>query len=532
MKTKALLRTAILFATAFLLTSCIFDSLMKPEDNSSTTQEEIIVTILMPDSAPQTRISLESDGLDINLAWQDGDQLDLLVAYDEKQEKQTVTVTVDQHNNKKASFPLTLPTDINETFDLYGVYGGGGLSDTPNEHLLKLPTPDESVSGTLDGGIQVNKTLVLMFKEKNINKATPAITANFEHLGSLFRIFLKNTGTTAINNITEAQLIAYSDISAHRSSLTATYDITADANPFVGTTTAGTTLSFNRSSADLPANGTLEFWGWYIPTGDLWPALALRIMADGGTDGGYFRSLNAKPQRPTAPEVGKVYHFYAEFNESLFVTTQDWTAKDPWFIDFRDGNVYKTATIGTQTWMAENLKFLTSVTAVSGAGPYVYDYAGTDVAAAKETDNYKTYGVLYNWATARDGSASSTAEPSGVQGICPSGWHLPSTTEWGTLEAFLGGVATAGGEMKETGTAHWNDPNTGATNSSGFTALPGSYRTDKGAFGTIGTEGYWQTATEKNAQFSYYRKIINSSAEISADDGKKDSAFSVRCVRD
>ncbi|SDD19418.1 FISUMP domain-containing protein [Williamwhitmania taraxaci] len=174
------------------------------------------------------------------------------------------------------------------------------------------------------------------------------------------------------------------------------------------------------------------------------------------------------------------------------------------FTDSRDGNVYHTVTIGSQVWMVENLKYLPSVVG-SGTGStttpyyYVYGYNGTVVADAKATANYAIYGVLYNWPAAMNGAASSTVNPSGVQGVCPTGWHLPSDAEWTQLTTFLGGESVAGGKLKEIGTTHWASPNTGADNSSGFTALPGGYRNYGGSFYYIGYGGYWWSATEYDA---------------------------------
>src|SRR5574344_426899 len=150
------------------------------------------------------------------------------------------------------------------------------------------------------------------------------------------------------------------------------------------------------------------------------------------------------------------------------------------FTDSRDGKVYKTVTIGEQVWLAENLAYLPSVidppTGSEDAGnepdrySYLYGYADMDVAAAKATENYQTYGVLYNWTSALT--------------ACPSGWHLPSDAEWKQLEMYLGVTqeeadetwwrgTDEGGKLKEVGTFHWESPNEGATNESGFTALPG-----------------------------------------------------------
>src|SRR5574344_1416783 len=182
------------------------------------------------------------------------------------------------------------------------------------------------------------------------------------------------------------------------------------------------------------------------------------------------------------------------------------------FTDSRDGNEYNWAQIGNQVWMAENLAYLPSVNMVAdgsedaaGSYYYVYGYDGTNVADAKATDNYATYGVLYNWTAAMDGEASSTTNPSGIQGVCPTGWHLPSDAEWTVLTDYLGGESVAGGKLNETGTTHWNSPNTGATNETGFTALPGGYRRSNGSFLNIGYLGHWWSATEFNTSNAWYR---------------------------
>lgn len=205
------------------------------------------------------------------------------------------------------------------------------------------------------------------------------------------------------------------------------------------------------------------------------------------------------------------------------------------FTDPRDGNVYQTITIGTQVWMAENLRYLPSVVgSATGSSTtpyyYVYGFEGTNVTDAKATANYTTYGVLYNWPAAMAGSASSTANPSGVQGVCPTGWHLPSDAEWMQLTNYLGGDYVAGGKLKETGTTHWNSPNVGATNETGFTALPGGYRVQVGAFYDIGKVGYWWSATAFSTNNAYYWHIGYSTGGIGRDFNPDEVGFSVRCI--
>jgi uncharacterized protein (TIGR02145 family) len=210
------------------------------------------------------------------------------------------------------------------------------------------------------------------------------------------------------------------------------------------------------------------------------------------------------------------------------------------FTDARDGNVYLTIEIGDQVWMGENLRYLPSVVGpVTGSAttPYYYvvGYQGTDTAEAKATSNYTTYGVLYNWPAAMAGEASGTANPSGVRGVCPSGWHLPSDAEWTELTDYLGGETVAGGKLKETGTTHWITPNIDATNESGFLALPSGYRrgwSGGGVFENTGTAGYWWAATEKDAENAKMRSVLNYGGEVSNYGFSKALGYCVRCVKD
>lgn len=205
------------------------------------------------------------------------------------------------------------------------------------------------------------------------------------------------------------------------------------------------------------------------------------------------------------------------------------------FTDSRDGTVYRTTTIGDQVWMAENLRYLPSVVGPatgSETNPYyyVYDYDGTNVTDAKATDDYKTYGVLYNFPAAMAGSPYSSTNPSGVQGVCPAGWHLPSNDEWVELMNYVG---TASGEkLKETGTAHWSSPNTDATNETGFTALPGGFRHNNQTFINIGTNGYWWTTTNSGNNRAGSRVMSYDSSDVTFSSNMRDLAFSVRCVQD
>jgi len=190
--------------------------------------------------------------------------------------------------------------------------------------------------------------------------------------------------------------------------------------------------------------------------------------------------------------------------------------------DSRDGNQYETILIGNQCWMKENLKWLPSVSPSangSNTSPYyyVYGYQGTSVSEAKATNNYQTYGVLYNWTSALN--------------ACPAGWHLPSDSEWAVFVVYLGGSSAAGGKMKTTDTTHWNSPNTGATNCSGFSGLPGGYRYADGYFDNIRLYGYWWSSTETSSTSAWSRRLLYSYSDVLRSSCSKDFGYSVRCLR-
>jgi uncharacterized protein (TIGR02145 family) len=116
--------------------------------------------------------------------------------------------------------------------------------------------------------------------------------------------------------------------------------------------------------------------------------------------------------------------------------------------------------------------------------------------------------------------------------VCPVGWHLPSDAEWTQLTDYLGGKDVAGGKMKEIGTSHWDSPNTGATNESGFTALPGGFRYSNGTFDYIGGYGYWWSATDYGTNYAWSRSMDYDNSNVSRLYDNKEYGFSVRCVMD
>jgi len=191
-----------------------------------------------------------------------------------------------------------------------------------------------------------------------------------------------------------------------------------------------------------------------------------------------------------------------------------------------DGNVYHTVTIGTQVWMVENLKttkyndgtaipLVTDGTAWSNLTTPGYCWYNNDAATYKTT-----YGALYNWYAVH------------TEKLCPTGWHVPTDGELTTLTDFLGGELIAGGKMKETGTTHWLSPNTGATNESGFTAVPTGVRYGGGGFDGIGSWCQMWSSFEYSTIYAWYRSLVYNGSNVVRNYGYKTAGYPVRCLRD
>jgi uncharacterized protein (TIGR02145 family) len=182
-------------------------------------------------------------------------------------------------------------------------------------------------------------------------------------------------------------------------------------------------------------------------------------------------------------------------------------------IDSRDGKKYLSIKIGNQIWMAQNLDYRT---------PYGSWYYQND------SVQFSIYGRLYYWEIAMNGALSSKNVPSGVHGICPYGWHLPSIQEWTILNDYLG--FDASDKLEETGELHWESSyNKNATNESGFTALPSGYRDFSGEFSRIdGQSLFWSSTGYDDYKISCL--VINLFVEFENVD--KGNALCVRCIKD
>lgn len=211
--------------------------------------------------------------------------------------------------------------------------------------------------------------------------------------------------------------------------------------------------------------------------------------------------------------------------EILHTITIEDQPEDGTFTDLRDGNVYKTVKIGTQTWFAENLRYAGDIPHVPSkeAWAAIWNYGNPTGQPAwvyynNDSNKNAVYGKLYNWYTVNTGT------------LCPSGWHIPTGEDALTLFNFLGDPDVAGGKLKiVTG---WDSPNTGATNETGFSGLPGGYRWVSGTFIMLGSNGHWWSSSGTN-DFGSYWQLIGSSENITNPfTGPSAVGSSCRCLKD
>lgn len=202
----------------------------------------------------------------------------------------------------------------------------------------------------------------------------------------------------------------------------------------------------------------------------------------------------------------------------------DTTPSDP--VTDHDGNTYATVRIGNQVWMKENLNVThyndgEAITLVTDSE--VWEELSTPGYCWYDNDpeNGEVYGALYNWHTVNTGK------------LCPTGWHVPSRDEWDEMTDLFGGRDVAGGALKATGTEHWNAPNTGATNESGFTALPAGARSRvNGEFSNQGVTAYFWTSTYDYVYTAWPRLIFHDTVDMFSSFADQKTGMSVRCVKD
>jgi uncharacterized protein (TIGR02145 family) len=209
--------------------------------------------------------------------------------------------------------------------------------------------------------------------------------------------------------------------------------------------------------------------------------------------------------------VGTAYGTEINFTTASFGTMTD-----------QDGNVYRTVTIGTQIWTVENLKTThyrngDAIANVTGDAAWAALTTGAYCWYNNDIANKPVYGTLYNWFAAGD-----------ARNLAPAGWHVATDAEWTTLVTYLGGTDVAGGKLKEMGLTHWTSPNTGATNSVGFTSVPGGFRDNAGEFSARGDRAYYWTS-DSSAWFYF---MTNNASSCSRFAFSKEFGYAVRLVKD
>lgn len=212
----------------------------------------------------------------------------------------------------------------------------------------------------------------------------------------------------------------------------------------------------------------------------------------------------------------------------LFSQIPVWGQQKTGIVKDIDGNVYKTVVIGDQEWTTENLRtsrfsdgtpiaIETDMTNWVQINTPAYSWCNNDIV------NKSPYGALYNWYAVNSGK------------LCPAGWHVPTDAEWTKLTGLLGGADVAGGKLKAAGTDHWKSPNTGATNETGFSAVPAGYRYGyfwgQGTFYEMGLNGYYFTSTECTDTHIWTRTLNAGNTKVYRSIFVKNNGFSVRCIK-
>jgi uncharacterized protein (TIGR02145 family) len=410
------------------------------------------------------------------------------------------------------------------------VYSCSSSSDgNGNTNTTVVPVAPSNLIGTVASTTQIN----LSWTDNSTNETGFIIERK------------TGTGVYAIVGNTAAEIITYSDSgltpnttytyrmysnNAVGNSLTYSNELTLTTLPTITTTAVSAITSTSASSG---GNITSDGGATITARGICWstsanPTIALSTKTIDGTGTGAFTSTISALIANTTYYARAYATNSSETNygnEISFTTPASPTVTDI------DGNIYQTVAICNQTWTTTNLNVskyrngdvipqVTDPTAWAALTTGAWRYYTNDLATGA------IYGKLYNWYAVVD-----------PRGLAPTGYHIPSDTEWTTLTTCLGGDAVAGGKMKATGTSLWLSPNSDATNSSGFTGLPGGNLDTSGTFCSIGCEyrlgeyGMWWSSSEYSWGAKYFA-LTYVWGDTRRGFNYKTFGFSVRCVKD
>ncbi len=311
--------------------------------------------------------------------------------------------------------------------------------------------------------------------------------------------FGTSSGNVSVRSVNSCGNSAFSNLGI-------TIGIPSQPGPISGNTLANTAYPVTYSISSIPG---ATYYSWVVPTGATIASGqgTSSIMVNFGSQSG---NVSVRAQNSCGNSG------YTHLAITLFTCGTVYT-------DIRDNKTYSTVQIGSQCWFSQNLN---TGTLVSLAGNQANNGIIEKYCNGDSETNCNTYGGLYQWDEVMQYTTTQ-----GTQGICPAGWHIPTQGEYTSLVTFLGGTGIAGGKMKETGTAHWLSPNTGATNSSGFTGLPGGFRFHvDGTSIQLGQYGYFWSSTQNDGTHKWYRQLYNSDANAAENNTWKYNGFSVRCL--
>jgi uncharacterized protein (TIGR02145 family) len=298
-----------------------------------------------------------------------------------------------------------------------------------------------------------------------------------------------------------------------------------DASKQVPSLTAAAAINIASTSASSGGSITSDGGATVTARGVCWsnnhnPTIADNKTSDGTGTGSFVSAI-------TGLTPGLVYYIRAYATNSVGTAYSNETQFSTPVLTVTDidGNVYHMVTIGTQTWMVENLKTTkyndgTPITLITDDAIWrTYSTPGY-CWYNNNISNKDIYGALYNWFAVNTGK------------LCPVGWHVPTDAEFTILFNYLGGFNVAAGKLKESGTTHWLTPNTGATNETGFTALPGECRNTSGPFDlTPGYYGYWWSSTELNYPQAFAINMTYTAGGVARGNYTELFGFSVRCIK-
>jgi uncharacterized protein (TIGR02145 family) len=404
-----------------------------------------------------------------------------------------------------------------------------------NSNTTVVPIVPTNLTGEL-----VNNQVVLNWNDSSTNETgfkidrkegTAAWTVNFASVATDIETYT-DASVTAGTSYTY-RVYSYNSVGpslGYSNTVTVTVPTTVTLATITTTAVSGITTSAATSGGTITNDGGAPITARGIVWSNLPnPTIDLPTKTTDGTGVGTFTSaisgLNPNwdyhVRAYATNSAGTAYG-----NEITFTTLQNSTVSP-----------IPNVTIGTQIWQSTNLDVTTyrdgtPIPQVTDPTQWASLTTGAWCYNNNTSANGTTYGKLYNWYAVAGIHDANSSTPNKI--LAPQGWHIPSDSEWTTLITFLGGESVAGGKMKSTGTSLWQSPNTAATNSSGFTALPAGGRSYNGEFGINGIGCFWWSSSESGQLLTvaWFRYLDYNNGIAIRDVGTNKRGLSIRCVRD